>query len=118
MNGLWWGDLMTSFRHHLAGRGMWTAERKLEAAILAPRSRGRAMLRPDTRVIERPGWYQLVTPSAPGSQLNEVIMSELEPNDADRVIEEVIAMYLADGHPVKWCVGPWTPRRDGPRPKH
>jgi GNAT superfamily N-acetyltransferase len=66
------------------------------------------MLRPDTQVIERAGWFQLVTPSAPGPQRNEVILSQVEPDDADRVIEEVIAMYQSDGHPVKWCVGLWT----------
>jgi GNAT superfamily N-acetyltransferase len=90
----------------------WTAEQKLDAAIRAPRSSSRAMLRPDTRVIERAGWYQLCTPSAPGTLLNEVVLSQLAPDDADRVIEEVIAQYQADGHPVKWCVGPWTQPAD------
>ncbi|HKE15900.1 MAG TPA: GNAT family N-acetyltransferase [Kofleriaceae bacterium] len=84
----------------------WTAEEKVEAALRAPMSR--AMLRPDTRVIERAGWYQLVTPSAPGTMLNEVLISQVAPDDADRAIEEVIATYAAVGHPVKWCVGPWT----------
>jgi GNAT superfamily N-acetyltransferase len=84
----------------------WTAEKKLNAAVSAPMSR--AMLRPDTRVIERPGWYQLVTPSAPGSALNEVVLSQVEPDQADPVIEEVIAMYTKVGRPTKWCVGPWT----------
>jgi hypothetical protein len=40
----------------------WTPARKLEAAVRAPLPR--AYLREDTRVIERPGWYQVVTPSA------------------------------------------------------
>jgi len=60
--------------------------------------------------------FQLITPSAPGAMLNEVVLSELEPRDTDRVIAEVIAMYAATAHPVKWWVGPWTkPAGFGPR---
>jgi GNAT superfamily N-acetyltransferase len=92
----------------------WTDDDKLWAAARAPMHR--AMLRPDTQVIERPGWYQLVTPSAPGTTLNEVIWSELESAEIDRIVAEVSATYAATGHPVKWCVGPWTKPADfGPR---
>jgi len=101
-----------STRHQTSQGQTWTPERKQAAAISAPRSRSRALLRRDTRVIERPGWYQLVTPSAPGTQLNEVVFSQVDSESADRVIEEVIALYRADGHPVKWCVGPWTEPAD------
>jgi GNAT superfamily N-acetyltransferase len=89
---------------------IWTPERKYDAAFRAPMSR--ALLRPDTRVIERPGWYQLVTPSAPRTHLNEVIVSDLAPSDAERTIDEVIATYAVGGHAVKWCVGPWTRPND------
>jgi GNAT superfamily N-acetyltransferase len=92
--------------HRYSPAMTWTAEAKLDAAIRAPT--GRAMLRPDSRVIERPGWHQVITPSAPGTLFNEIVLSQVEPEDADRVIDEVVAMYLAIGHPVKWCVGPWT----------
>jgi hypothetical protein len=88
----------------------WTAEAKLEATVRAPMSR--VMLRPDTRVIERPGWYQIITPSAPGSALNEVVFSQVEADHADRVIDEVVAVYREVAHPTKWCVGPWTSPAD------
>lgn len=84
----------------------WTTEQKRDAAIRAPLDS--PMLRADSRVITRAGWAQIVTPSAPGTLLNEVIYSQLDTDEAERVIDEVVAMYRANGHPVKWCVGPWT----------
>jgi GNAT superfamily N-acetyltransferase len=89
---------------------MWTAERKREATIRAPLVR--TLLAPDSRVIEREGWFQVVTPSSPGTLRNEVAFSQLAPGEVDRAIDEVVATYAATGHPVKWCVGPWT-RPDG-----
>jgi GNAT superfamily N-acetyltransferase len=83
----------------------WTEDAKRTVTMRAP-THG-ALLRPDTRVIERPGWYQLVTPSAPGTMLNEVILSEIE-DATDKVISDVTAIYAAIERPVKWCVGPWT----------
>ncbi len=89
----------------------WTADDDARAAYRAPI--GRELHRPDTRVIERPGWYQIVTPSAVG-HLNEVYVSKVPPEDADAVIEEVIADYASRGSkaPVKWCVGHWTEPKD------
>jgi GNAT superfamily N-acetyltransferase len=84
---------------------IWTPERRLEAAIRAPL--GRVYLRDDTQVIERPGWYQVLTPSA-RSYLNEVAHSEVEAEDAERVIEETIALHRAHGVGLKWYVGPST----------
>lgn len=66
------------------------------------------MLRADSRLIKRPGWVQVITPSAPGTLLNEVIYSQVDAARADAAIDRVVAEYAADGHPVKWCVGPWT----------
>lgn len=88
----------------------WSTAQKRAAAIAAPLTR--AMLRADSRVIERTGWYQVVTPSSPGTLRNEVVHSQVEPGEADAVIDEVIATYAADRHPVKWCVGPWTRPED------
>jgi GNAT superfamily N-acetyltransferase len=84
----------------------WTFEQRRDAVIEAPLvdSVGRV----DTRVIARDGWYQVITPSAPGTLHNEVLFSQVEPADAERTIDEVVAMYAATGHPTKWCVGPWT----------
>ncbi|MGF1468068.1 MAG: GNAT family N-acetyltransferase [Sandaracinaceae bacterium] len=88
----------------------WTAERKRAVAVRAPLDP--PMLRPDSRVVRRPGWYQLITPSAPGTLLNEVILSRVAPAEAERCIDDVVATYRATGHPVKWCVGPWTEPAD------
>ena len=88
----------------------WTPERKLRAATLAPL--GPVTGPPDMRVIERDGWFQRVAPSAPGTWLNEVIISRVAEEDAERVIDEVIAMYRAIGKPAKWSTGPWTEPAD------
>lgn len=81
----------------------WTWERKVEAAARA--SQSGVLLRDDTEVIERPGWYQIVTPSARGF-LNEIQSSVVEPGDVDRLVDEAIATYHPLGTPVKWYVGP------------
>src|SRR5262245_36567903 len=83
----------------------WTPDRKVEAVTLAPMTRD--IVRPDTNVVERPGWYQLITPSAPG-YLNEVYLSQVDARDAEGVIDEVVATYRSHGRATKWCVGPWT----------
>jgi Acetyltransferase (GNAT) domain len=92
----------------MVGRDMaiWTPEKKLSAAIEAPRAL--AVRRHDTRIIERPGWFQVATPSSPGTWRNEIIHSDVLEADAERVIDEVIATYHAMQKPVKWSVGPWT----------
>jgi hypothetical protein len=87
----------------------WTPEQKREAAILAPMTRD--LVREDTRVIARPGWYQIITPST-NAYLNEVYLSDVDEGDAERVIDEVIATYRAHDLSVKWCVGPWTRPHD------
>ncbi len=90
-------------------RMRFSAEHLRRAAFLAPF--GRELHRPDTRVVERPGWYQIVTPSASGF-LNEVYVSQLAPEDVGRVVDEVVAEYAPRGAPVKWCVGHWTEPED------
>jgi hypothetical protein len=84
----------------------WSPERKYRAAVEAPLTT--AVARPDTSVIARDDWYQVVTPSAPGTRLNEIAYSKLAPGDADAAVGAAIATYHALGKPVKWCVGPWT----------
>ena len=87
----------------------WTAERKVDAALRAPLAR--AYVREDTRIIERPGWYQVVTPSA-RTYLNEVLLSQVEPGDVERVIDETMAIYREHGVRMKWYVGPRTRPED------
>lgn len=68
----------------------------------------RALTRDDTRIVERPGWYQVITPSAPAYVLNEIVLSQVDEAEAERVIDDAIAEYTSAGQPIKWCVGPWT----------
>lgn len=85
---------------------VWSFERKQRACVEAPL--GPSASPADGRVVARDGWFQRVTPSAPGSWQNEVLISRVSDDDAERVIDEVIAQYRALGKPTKWCTGPWT----------
>lgn len=60
----------------------------------------------DTRIIERPGWWQIVTPSFARGGMNEVACTELPEADADRVIDETIESYARLGLRFRWKVGP------------
>jgi GNAT superfamily N-acetyltransferase len=85
---------------------IWTDEEKRRAAIEAPLGAGLRFA--DARIIERPGWLQIVTPSAPVGMQNEVLLSVLADEDVERAIDDAIATYHAVRHPVKWCIGPKT----------
>jgi GNAT superfamily N-acetyltransferase len=87
----------------------WTSERKLDAALRGPLVR--AYVRDDTRIIERPGWYQVVTPSV-RTYLNEVLLSQVAPEDADHIIDETLATYREHGARMRWNVGPLTQPAD------
>ncbi len=85
----------------------WTDERKRVAAIFAPQAR--SLLFPDTRIITREGWYQVVSPTAPGGMANEIAYCVLpEGTDVERVIDEAVATYRACNQPTKWRVGSWS----------
>jgi len=60
---------------------------------------------PDMRVIERPGWFQLITPSFTQGGFNDV-HAELDEADADRVIAETIDEYRRLGLQFRWILGP------------
>src|SRR5689334_19770709 len=66
----------------------------------------------DLRVIERPGWMQIVTPSVTTGALNEVLFSALDERDADAVIDAAIAEYRALGLKFRWSVGPGSAPAD------
>lgn len=82
----------------------------VEETFLAPV--GCAVLSADTQVIEREGWYQVITPSTRSTQGNEVTYSRIAAADADAVITSTIAQYTAHGVPFKWCIGPLTEPAD------
>jgi GNAT superfamily N-acetyltransferase len=66
----------------------------------------------DTKVIVRPGWYQLLTPSVKDGSRNEVMLSRIEPADADRVIDDTVDEYRAHGLTFRWAVTPLCSPRD------
>src|SRR6185503_9099258 len=67
---------------------------------------------PELRVIERPGWMQIITPSIKTGGLNEVMFSALDERDADAVIDAAIAEYRALGVKFRWSVGPGSAPAD------
>jgi GNAT superfamily N-acetyltransferase len=82
----------------------YTADEILHEVLQCPRNAYVAL--PDLRVIERPGWKQLVTPSFARGGFNEVAYARLDEADADRVIAETIEQYRAAGIAFRWTVGP------------
>jgi GNAT superfamily N-acetyltransferase len=67
---------------------------------------------PDLRVIERPGWLQIITPSIKTGGLNEVLFSALDERSADEVIDAAIGEYRALGVKFRWSVGPGSAPAD------
>jgi GNAT superfamily N-acetyltransferase len=82
------------------------ARAKIEETFLAPV--GCALMARDTRIVERAGWYQVITPSSGSVSGNEIVLSQLAAGDADAVVREAIATYAAAGVPFRWSVGPLT----------
>lgn len=83
---------------------------KIEETFLAPV--GCTLMAHDTRIVERDGWYQVITPSSRSLSGNEVVVSRAAAADADAVVRETIAMYAAAGVPFRWSVGPLTAPAD------
>lgn len=83
---------------------------KIAESFLAPV--GSMLPAEDMQVIERDGWYQVITPSTKSVQGNEVIYSRVAASDAEAVARETIAGYAAHDLPFKWCVGPLTEPAD------
>lgn len=83
--------------------GLSPAELRAE---LFERPRDGRVAIPGMEVIERPGWWQLVTPSFRDGGLNEVALSILADDEADAVIDRTIADYRARGIRFRWSVFP------------
>ncbi|HEY3592811.1 MAG TPA: GNAT family N-acetyltransferase, partial [Polyangiaceae bacterium] len=82
----------------------WSRERLLREVVESPR---RAFIPIEgTRVIERSGWLQLITPSFPRGGFNDVARAELADDEADSVIDSTIAEYVKLGLEFRWIVGP------------
>jgi len=69
---------------------------------------GSLFRRSDSELIEREGWYQLITPSTPVTSANQIVLSDLTKDDADVHIDEVFACYAAHNVAFKWAVYPWS----------
>jgi hypothetical protein len=67
---------------------------------------------PDLRVIERPGWLQIVTPSVKSGGLNEVKHSAIPGDDLEPVIDAAIAIYPDRGLKFRWNAGPGSAPAD------
>lgn len=79
---------------------------KIEETFLAPV--GCTLAARDTRIVERDGWYQVITPSSGSVVGNEIVVSRVAAADADVVVRQTIATYAAAGVPFRWSVGPLT----------
>lgn len=87
-----------------------TEQDVFDEVVVTPR---RAFPRhPDLRVIERPGWLQIVTPSLKTGGLNEVIHAQLADDEADATIAAAIAGYRKLGLKFRWGVGPGSTPAD------
>src|SRR5688500_3427326 len=67
---------------------------------------------PDTSLIERPGWVQLITPSLKDGGVNEVIRSQVPEAEIEQVIDRTIAEYAQHGIRFRWRVTPETQPAD------
>jgi GNAT superfamily N-acetyltransferase len=83
---------------------------KIEETCLAPI--GCALMARDTQIVEREGWYQVITPSSGSIAGNEVVLSRIAADDADAVVRETMATYAAARVPFRWSVGPLTEPAD------
>jgi hypothetical protein len=77
---------------------------KEEMTIYAPMH---APVLPDgAQVIEREGWYQVITPNFRMGADNQVIMSHLQESEIDQRIEETFLSYDRCKISFKWTLGP------------
>lgn len=60
-----------------------------------------------TRVVERPGFWQVITPELTRGGLNQVLATHLH-GDVERVIADALAPYLDAGLLFRWEVPPGT----------
>lgn len=69
---------------------------------------GGEILTRGTRVVQRPGWYQTISPTYKDASRNEVILSILDESEVDGVIDSTTQEYRQLGLSFQWCVGPYT----------
>lgn len=79
---------------------------KIDAAIYAPLDS--PVLGEETQVIQRKGWYQIITPSVKEISMNQVMLSHLEEGEVEKRIEETFEMYRTHNLPFQWPIGPMS----------
>src|SRR3954469_13770825 len=99
---------LTGRRYH-ARVPLTDAEIRHEVLV---QSRHAYVATPDLRLIERPGWMQIITPSLPRGGNNGVAHAELTDAEADAVIDHTIAEYADLGLKWRWIVGPGSQPAD------
>jgi len=83
------------------------ADAKIEEVFLAPVG---SAFGNRTIVVERDGWYQLITPGS--SHGNEVVLSRIDASRADQIVHDVIRQYAELEVGFRWQVGPLTEPAD------
>jgi GNAT superfamily N-acetyltransferase len=79
----------------------WSVASLIEEVFIAPR---KALVPlPDTQIIERPGWFQVYTPSLRHGGLNEIAVSAIE-GDVDALLDRAVEQYR--GMKVRWTLLP------------
>jgi GNAT superfamily N-acetyltransferase len=82
----------------------FSREALLHEILIAPRSA--LVPLPDTRIIERPGWFQILTPSLTQGGMNEITATHLPEERADALIDAALAEYRALGLRFRWTLPP------------
>jgi GNAT superfamily N-acetyltransferase len=90
--------------YHAGVLAGFSTDEVLHELLVAPRAA--LVPLPDTRIIERPGWWQIVTPSLTRGGMNEVSSDEIPEDTADAIIDETIADYRRLGIRFRWNVRP------------
>jgi N-acetylglutamate synthase-like GNAT family acetyltransferase len=62
----------------------------------------------DAQIIQRDGWYQIITPSFKEISANEVFVSHIKDEEIEKRVEETFALYRKDDLPFKWSIGPMS----------
>jgi GNAT superfamily N-acetyltransferase len=88
----------------------WTCEDKEREAMRAPI--GSHIPQDGTRVVERPGWYQVLTPGTRHGTSNEIVESKVPDEEIEATIDRVVAEYAAHDLTFRWLVDQDTRPRD------
>jgi hypothetical protein len=62
----------------------------------------------DAQIIQRDGWYQIITPTFKEISANEVFVSHVKEEEIEKRVEETFARYRKEDLPFKWSIGPMS----------